>query len=280
MSYQPVIKYSGSKRSHAKTIISYFLRELIYYYEPVVCGASILYALLKSYIKLERYQCSDINRDLITRLNQIKTKHIEISLRYNMMWNELKEKVTIDDKRDYFNKIRDDYNKTHDPFDFLFWSRTSINGMIRYNKNGEFNASYHLNRDGIKPLKMDKILEEWSNLLNENRVEFICSDYKKIIPNDKNDFVYMDPPYLNTKGLYYGAIDLDNMYSYMRGLCCGYALSFNGKVKDNDTTVKIPNDLYDEQYYMRSGNSSFRRIVTSSKDSVVYESFYIKKYKK
>ena len=46
--FQPVIKWSGSKRSQAKDIIKYFPKEIDTYYEPFCGGASVLRALLDS----------------------------------------------------------------------------------------------------------------------------------------------------------------------------------------------------------------------------------------
>ena len=63
--FQPVIKWSGSKRSQAKNIVSYFPREIDTYYEPFCGGCSVLRALLESDIKVKNYVCSDINEGLI-----------------------------------------------------------------------------------------------------------------------------------------------------------------------------------------------------------------------
>ena len=40
----------------------------------------------------------------------------------------------------------------------------------------------------------------------KNNVEFKSCSYENIKPKE-NDFCYLDPPYANTKGMYYGAID-------------------------------------------------------------------------
>ena len=40
--FQPAIKWSGSKRSQANEIITYFPKEIDIYYEPFCGGASVL----------------------------------------------------------------------------------------------------------------------------------------------------------------------------------------------------------------------------------------------
>ena len=40
--FQPVIKWTGSKRSQSEEIIQYFPKEIDTYYEPCCGGASIL----------------------------------------------------------------------------------------------------------------------------------------------------------------------------------------------------------------------------------------------
>ena len=69
--------------------------------------------------------------------------------------------------------------------------------MPRYNRNGEFNNSFHITRNGIIPETL-KIIYEWSELLNKNRVEFRCCSKEDIKPSI-DDYGYL-MPYANTKG--------------------------------------------------------------------------------
>lgn len=38
----------------------------------------------------------------------------------------------------------------------------------------------------------------------------------------------------------------------------------------------FPNDIYDKHIYIKSGNSSFKRVIGKSNNSIVYESLYLK----
>ena len=53
--FEPVIKWSGSKRSQAENILTYFPKEIDTYYEPFCGGASVLRRLLSSNIKVNHY---------------------------------------------------------------------------------------------------------------------------------------------------------------------------------------------------------------------------------
>lgn len=271
--FQPVIKWSGSKRSQSNELLSMFPNEFDTYYEPFVGGGSMLMALLRSDKSVKNYICSDINKDLIELWNYVKQYPKEVSEHYNALWNELNKDDDKTRKKKFFELIREKYNHEHNPLDFMFIMRTTTNGMPRYNLNGEFNNSFHVTRNGIIPSKLEKIIYYWSKMLNDNNVTFICQDYKSISPNE-NDFVYLDPPYANTKGMYYGAIDNDELFKFLRNLKCKWMMSFDGISGDVDNTYNVPTDIYKEHKYIKSGNSSFKRTIGKSNDSIVYESLY------
>ena len=274
--FEPAVKWSGSKRKQAEEIINRMPSEIGTYYEPFCGGCSILRRLLASDIKVGRYVCSDANSDLISLWNAIKDCPTFLSDQYAKMWNELNCDGDLGRKKQYFNSVRERFNATRQPQDFLFIMRTTTNGMPRYNHKGEFNNSFHVTRNGIEPESLTKILNEWNKILREKSVEFVCQDYKQVNPV-KGDFLYLDPPYAGTKGMYHGGIDLESFWEYLRGLKCGYALSFDGKIDGgSDFTYSVPKDLFTEHEYLCNGNSSFRRVVGNNTHANILESLYIK----
>lgn len=160
--YEPVIKWSGSKRSQAEKILTFFPKEIDTYYEPFCGGASVLRRLLDSDIRVKHYICSDLNSGLIDLWNEIINNPLEVSSHYKKLWNELNADDDKQRKKEYFANVRDRYNKKHNPLDFMFIMRTTTNGMPRYNRNGEFNNSFHVTRNGIIPETFEKIIFEWS----------------------------------------------------------------------------------------------------------------------
>lgn len=275
MKFQPVIKWSGSKRSQSEEIIKRFPKNIKTYYEPFVGGASVLFQLINSDIIVEKYVCSDINSDLINLWNTIKNSPNELYKHYSLLWNELNSIENIDKRKEYYYDIRKRFNEIRNPMDFMFLSRTCVNGLIRFNSKGEFNTSLHFSRPGINPCKLKKIIYDWSNLLNKNNVIFMCRDYKNV-ESKEGDFIYLDPPYANTTGMYYGVIDYNELWDWMRNQKCDYMLSFDGKTSSIDITYEVPKDIYSKHEYLYSGNSSFRRVTGNSNSEYVSESLYIK----
>lgn len=104
--FQPVIKWSGSKRSQASEIIKYFPKEIDTYYEPFCGGCSVLRTLLESNIKVNRYICSDLNTELIELWRLTKSNPDDVSIHYSLLWNELNMDDDKTRKKLYFEKSK------------------------------------------------------------------------------------------------------------------------------------------------------------------------------
>lgn len=278
--FQPIIKWSGSKRSQCQDILSYFPDDIDTYYEPFCGGCSMLMGLIRSDKKVNRYICSDINSDLINLWKNIKSNPDEVFSVYSQLWNELNKDDDKDRKRKFFEEQRDLYNKNHDPNVFFFIMRTTTNGMPRYNSKGEFNNSFHITRNGIEPDRLYPILTDWHNKLVEKDVQFIADSYENVLINlNENDFIYMDPPYFNTKGMYMkNTINFKDFFKFIGNLSennIKYALSFDGKSGKTDNTYDLPKECYKQHLFIKSGNSSFKRTIGKDKHAIVYESLYL-----
>lgn len=264
--FKPVIKWSGSKRSQADTILSYFPDRYDTYFEPFVGGGSIMYACCPT-----KAICGDICEPLIALWNKIKTEPFEVSQSYAERWSKLQK----DGYMTYY-EIRDEFNKTKNPYDLLFLSRTCVNGLIRFNDNGEFNNSFHYSRPGIHPDKLWEIIHDWSSHIQG--VEFFCSDYRLTCKTAKEgDLVYLDPPYFHTKGRYYGTISYNEFIDFLSDLNrrgVKYILSFDGIRGEQNYTVDIPRELFVRHEYIPSGNSTFKKIMDKEKQQVL-ESLYL-----
>jgi DNA adenine methylase len=276
---QPVIKWSGSKRSQAQNIVSYIPdKKYETYYEPFCGSCAILAYILENENianKFNSFICSDLNRDLIESFNLIKYNPEKVVQDYFSMWNDMnKDENSIDDKKKFFESVRSRLNKIHNPSDFIFVMRTTTNGMPRYNKKGDFNNSFHVTREGITPDKFEKIVFEWNSLLLKYNVQFVNQSFTKVNPSE-NDFIYLDPPYANVKGMYFGGFDNTVLFDFLDTLECDWIMSYDGIAGNQNLITAVPETLYKRHMLIDNGNSSFRRVIGNDKNCNVQESLYL-----
>src|ERR1035437_629977 len=194
----PVIKWSGSKRSVAAQLASLF-PEYERYYEPFVGGGAML-----PFRKVKQGYASDIMPELIQLWAVIRDQPQLAIDGYSMRWHARQR-----DGHGVYYEIRDHFNLTRDPIDFLFLSRTCVNGLIRFNKDGNFNNSLHHTRPGIAPETLEQVIAMWSKAIQ--CVDFTVADYTNALLHvTESDFVFLDPPYESTRGRYlHGSFQLD-----------------------------------------------------------------------
>ena len=104
MKFEPVIKWSGSKRAVSENILKEFPKKIDTYYEPFCGSCSVLFQLLNSDIEVKNYICSDINEDLIAFFNLLKDNPQKIYIEYKLRWDVLMSKDDIKDKQIYYNE--------------------------------------------------------------------------------------------------------------------------------------------------------------------------------
>jgi len=61
--------------------------------------------------------------------------------------------------------VRDRFNRSHQPDDFLYLLARCVKAVIRYNAQGEFNNTPDNRRKGARPSEMQKRLAGTSELL-------------------------------------------------------------------------------------------------------------------
>lgn len=264
---KPVIKWTGSKRGQSERIIRTFPKKVLVYREPFLGGGHVLgQALQSEAFQAKKYVASDISGPLIKIWRLIKNEPLELFENYRKHWSRFQ------DDTDYYYEIRDEFNSTGDPKLFLFLTRTCYNGLIRFNSDGEFNTSVHIDRPGIKPPDLYNVILKWHRLFKRHTVEFKLKDYRDIDVKD-GDWCYLDPPYFDTESIYHGGLNVEEFYDWLRTLPCGFAFSFDGKTESGEQEVFVPKDIYDDHKLLDSSKSSFRKL--KQKDERVYESLYL-----
>ena len=106
----------------------------------------------------------------------------------------------------HFRAVKDRFNKTHDPLDFLFLSRAGFNGMMRFNRSGEWNIPFCQKPERFSRSYITKIVNQVHDVacLIQPEWEFMVETFDKVIPQaTRDDVIYCDPPYIGRYVDYY-----------------------------------------------------------------------------
>lgn len=105
--------------------------------------------------------------------------------------------------KDGFLKFREDYNENPNPLDLYTLVCYSYNYQFRFNNSLEYNNPFGKNRSSFSK-NMRKNLIKFSDKLDDINHEFTDKYFTDIDYSflKKEDFVYLDPPYLITNGSY------------------------------------------------------------------------------
>lgn len=265
--FQPVIKWSGSKRSVAAQLSESMPTVYGSYYEPFVGGGAML-----PFSTGHRGVAGDIIAELICLWTSIQANPNRVADEYETRWKLLQDKGP----EVYYN-VRDCFNQTRNCFDFLFLTRTCVNGLIRYNSQGEFNNSFHLSRPGINPSRLRKHLQQWSLAIQD--VTFRNVDYRECLADvQEGDFVFLDPPYGGTKDRYtrteFNLGDFYNELERLNRVGAKWMLTFDGAAGERTYQYAPPAELYQTSFLINTGTSTFTRIMDNKQD-VIQESVYL-----
>jgi len=251
-----LIKWTGGKRRQARRIVGRFPRKIATYHEPFLGGGAVLHELLgRTDIRVGRIECGDTCVPLIELWQVVRDDPDGLLRRYAEGWATLKSQG-----KGFYYEVRDRFNRTGDPRLFFFLLRTCRNGLVRFNRRGEFNTGFHAARPGMEPETVEAVLADWWRRLGRVPVRFAVRDYREV-STAPGDLLYLDPPYFNEDGQYYsGMIDFPEFFGWLRGQRGDFLLSLNGFLGDEDRTVAVPGDLYDEHLLLDNGVSPFDRL--------------------
>lgn len=207
---KPFLKWAGGKTQLLEELISRFPKELKEknkierYVEPFVGGGAMFF-FLKNNFEIEKSFLFDINRELIIGYKVIKRDAKELIKKLKKFEKKYFNK-SEKERKDFYYKIRDSYNKQMVKFNYnkysyewikrtvylIFLNKTCYNGLFRQNRKGEFNVPFGR-------YKNPKICDERNIIAVQKALKntkIFCDDFSIAEKHiDENTFVYMDPPY-------------------------------------------------------------------------------------
>lgn len=107
----------------------------------------------------------------------------------------------------HYRVVKNRFNTEHNPFDFVFLSRAGFNGMMRFNRKGEWNIPFCKKPKRFAPAYITKICNQVAlaqNVINRHHWEFHTQNFIDTINHaKKDDLIYCDPPYYGRYVDYY-----------------------------------------------------------------------------
>ncbi len=152
---------------------------------------------------------ADTNPYIIAFYNAIKSGEINAYIVRRFLEDEGKKLLERDEE--YYYEVRDRFNRNQNSLDFLFLNRSCFNGMIRFNKSGDFNVPYGHKPNRFAKAYITKIVNQVAHvekLIRRNNWSFVCQTFEKTIQEvPEKSFIYCDPPYIGRHVDYYDSWD-------------------------------------------------------------------------
>lgn len=266
MKVPQLLKWIGNKNKYADEIISLMPDDINNYIEPFLGSGAILANLVNKNMTSEKklYNSAlgaDILQPLIGIFNEVKNNPDHISDYYEQVITEFKK-----ERQETYLKVRERFNISKSPLDFLILTRTCYSGVIRFRKSDGYMSTPIGPHNPIPPEKFKERVQIWNKLLED--VTIIESDYRKTIDMaTEGDLIYCDPPYTHSQGILYGAQDfnINELWESLRGAKSRGArimLSINGtkKSKKENIGIDIPYDIFQRYVYINCGISMINRL--------------------
>lgn len=181
-------------------------------------------------VRPKRAVFADTNPHIIDFYSGIKEGRITSKIVRMFLESEGKKLESGD--AEYYYEVRKRFNKEHDPLDFLFLNRACFNGMMRFNKNYEFNVPYGHKPQRFSKAYVTKIVNQLTHieeLLRQYDWSFVCQSFEDTInAANRTDFIYCDPPYIGRHVDYYDSWDESRetaLHSALTGSQAYYMLS-------------------------------------------------------
>ena len=266
--------YQGSKRVIANEILKNFPDAVDRLIEPF-CGSAALSIAAAYRGNAHSFWLNDINEPLMELWTWILERPKDLAFHYEQLWAE-----QLSDRKAFFYRIRDEFNSSNQPHHFLYLLARIVKGSVRYGVDGSFNQSADNRRFGMRPRTMRRQLFAVAALLG-GKATLSAMDFRQVISMaNKNDLVYMDPPYQGTSlgrdqryrmGVAYDEL-VDALYR-LNAKGVSYIVSYDGQTGERVHGIPLPHNLHLKRLSIFAGRSAQSTLLGKEQNTV--ESLYL-----
>lgn len=268
------IPYQGSKRQIAPVILKYFPRPITRLVEPFAGSAAISIAVAARRMA-KRFWINDAHKPLMDLWREILHRPEDLAKEYARLWH-----AQLGREREFFDSVRERFNRSHRPADFLYLLARCVKAVIRYNGEGAFNNAPDNRRKGARPSEMRRRIIGASELL-AGASHLTAWDYRKVLEQcQPSDLIYMDPPYQGVCGnrdqRYSPKVDHTEFCDELAELNrrgCMFAVSYDGRTGPKTYGEPLPDHLGLVHLEIRAGRSAQSTLL--GRNHVTYESLYL-----
>jgi len=180
-----------------------------------------------------------------------------------------------DNGYDHFRLIKNRFNKNPNSLDFIFLSRAGFNGMMRFNKKGEWNIPFCKKPERFAQAYITKIVNQVAKVSHAIKPEwkFTNKQFSEIIPlATKEDIIYCDPPYYGRYVDYYNGWTEDDeelLFNQLRETNAKFILStwHHNDYRENEMILKFWNKfniITRDHFYHSGGKIENRRSIVEA----------------
>ena len=164
----------------------------------------------------------------------------------------------------HYREVKNRFNKEHSSFDFIFLSRAGFNGMMRFNRKGEWNIPFCKKPNRFASAYITKICNQITSaqrIVLTNHWEFHNQNFIDTINRAKSgDLIYCDPPYFGRYVDYYNGWTEDDeraLYEALSNTPAHFVLStwHHNEFRENDMMSRYWNKFNVEtrEHFYHSG---------------------------
>jgi len=268
------IPYQGSKRNLASAILQYVPAGRERLFEPFSGSAAVTLAAADRRLA-RHYVVADVLAPLAEVWGMIVDRPDTLVAGYEAIWSS-----QVHDPAGTYGRVRDQFNRDHDPVKLLYLLARCVKASVRFNRYGEFNQSPDHRRLGMRPSILRREVGAAHALL-AGRTSVVACDFRDVLRKaTSGDLVYMDPPYQGTTNgkdqRYLSGLPLEELAEELRRLKhrgVPFLLSYDGFTGDRKYGDDLPAELGLTRVLLNAGRSSQATLI--GRNEVTIESLYL-----